>query len=270
MFAWSAFTKTKHSAFNHRIFQFQISPNPTPMKSFKMIFCVVALAGISAAAHGQGFIEPLKADDIGLLGNKPCIVTLASGEEIKGEFKSAVLLGGYLDKISITTADGGKAKFQPEDIVSLKVKAGTLAKLSMVVESASSIKEITSVNFNEIVEREWIIFETALKAKKKDKARLMQLLNPGFDKQIKVYADPEAKETRGLALGGVKLTGGEDKSYLLVKDGTKAVKVKKKNYRDNFDELYAACPKMLTVFEGDKIKWADVAGHVFVYNQVCE
>ena len=240
------------------------------MKTLKGIFCTIALVGTYVAAHGQGFIQPLDADEISLLGNKPCIVTLKSGEEIKGEFKSAVLLSGYLDKISVVTAGGAKAKFQPEDIVSLKVKAGTLAKLSMVTESASSIKELTNANFNEIIEREWIIFETALKAKKKDKARLMQLLNPGFDKKIKVYADPEAKETRGLALGGVQLTGGEDKSYLLVKDGTKAVKAKKKSYRDNFGELYATCPKMLTVFEGNKIKWADVAGHVFVYNQVCE
>jgi hypothetical protein len=98
----------------------------------------------------------------------------------------------------------------------------------------------------------------------------MQILNPGFDKKIKVYADPQAKETRGLALGGVRLTGGEDKSYLLVKDGAKSVKVKKKSYRDNFQELYVTCPKMLAVFEGNKIKWDDVAGHVFVYNQVCE
>jgi hypothetical protein len=238
------------------------------MKTFNAIICAVAFWIIGAAAFGQGFIEPL--DDIDLLGNKPCIVTLASGQEVKGEFKSAVLLNGYLDKIIVNTLNGEKAKFQPEDIVSLKIKAGTLAKLNMLSESVSSIKELTKTNFDEIIEREYIVFETALKAKKKDKARLMQILNPGFDKKIKVYADPQAKETRGLALGGIRLTGGEDKSYLLVKDGAKTVKVKKKSYRDNFQELYATCPKMLAVFEGNKIKWDDVAGHVFVYNQVCE
>ena len=235
------------------------------MKTRKAFFYTIALVGICAAARSQGFIEPLDDDGISLLGNKPCIITLKSGEEIKGEFKSA-----DLDKVTVVMADGQKAKFQPEDIVSLKVKAGTLAKLTMLSESVSSIKDVTNANFGEIINREYIIFETALKAKKKDKARLMQLLNPGFDKKIKVYADPEAKETAGLALGGVKLIGGEDKSYLLVKDGTKAVKVKKKSYRNDFEELYAGCPKMIMVFEGDKIKWADVAGHVFVYNEVCE
>lgn len=240
------------------------------MKAFKLIFCTIALAGMCATAQGQGFIEPLSADDIGLLGNKPCIVTLASGEEIKGEFKSAVLIGGYLDKISILTTGGATTKFQPEEIVSLKVKAGTLAKLSMVAESVSSIKEMTNTNFNEIIQREYIVFETALKAKKKNKARLMQLLNPGFDHKIKVYADPEARETAGLKLGGVQLTGGEDKSYLLVTGGTKAVKIKKSSYRKNFDELYAGCPKMLAVFAGEKIKWQDCAGHVFAYDHACE
>jgi hypothetical protein len=101
------------------------------MKTFNAIICAVAFWIIGAAAFGQGFIEPLDSDDIDLLGNKPCIVTLASGQEVKGEFKSAVLLNGYLDKIIINTVNGEKAKFQPEDIVSLKVKAGTLAKITM-------------------------------------------------------------------------------------------------------------------------------------------
>ena len=240
------------------------------MKTIKAIFRIVVFTVLCTAAHGQGFIQPLDQDEISLLGNKPCIVKLKSGEELNGQFKSAVLLSGYLDKITIVTPSGEKTKFQPEDIVSLKVKAGSLAKLTMLAESASSIQEITKTDFNEIIDREYITFETALKAKKKDKARLMQLLNPGFDKKIKVYADPEAKETAGIALGGIQLTGGEDKSYLLVKDGSKAVKAKKKSYDKNFEELYAGCPKMIAGLKSGKIKWADVAGHVFLYNQVCE
>ncbi len=45
--------------------------------------------------------------------------------------------------------------------------------------------------------------------------------------------------------------------------------MKKGKYRNNFDELYADCPDMLTAFEGDKAKFKDMAGHVFVYDQLC-
>src|SRR5690606_34593241 len=201
---------------------------------------------------------------------QPCLVRLKSGEEISATFKGASLLNGYLYKITIVGEDGAKVKFKPEDIERLLIKTSKLAKLAMIMESSSSVKEMTNANYDEIVNREYIIFETGLKASKKDKARLLQLLNPGFDDKIKVYADPEANETGGLEIGAVQLTGGAEKSYLFVMGDGKAIKVKKGSYRRNFDELYGECPEMLKVFAGEKIKWVDVAGHVFAHHQVCQ
>jgi hypothetical protein len=65
------------------------------------------------------------------------------------------------------------------------------------------------------------------------------------------------------------VTGGEDRAYLFVKGGDKAFRVKKGTYSDNFKELYSDCPQMLSAFEGNKIKWDDVALHVFYYDQHC-
>jgi hypothetical protein len=240
------------------------------MKNLFTTACAIGFLTLATFSFGQGFIEPFDTDNLSLLLRKPCIATLESGEEIHGEFLGGALLNGYLGKINIKTSDGEKAKFKPEDIVLLKVKATGLAKMTMMAESASSIKEIVHADFEEIINREYIIFETALKASKKDKARLMQLLNPGFDDKIKVYANPEANETSGVGIPGVRLTGGEDKSYLFVKGGEKAVKVRKGSYRKNFEELYNDCHQMLTAFGDEKIKWGDVAGHVFFYNEVCK
>ena len=139
----------------------------------------------------------------------------------------------------------------------------------MLSESASSINEVSKSDFGEIVNRQFIIFETARRATRSGNARLMQLLNPGFDGEIKVFADPNAKKTMGLSIGGAKLLGGEDKSFLFVQGGEKAVLVKKGSYKENFAELYAKCPAMLEEFKGEKLKWADVAGHVFVYDVIC-
>jgi len=73
-----------------------------------------------------------------------------------------------------------------------------------------------------------------------------------------------------LAIGGIQVTGGEDRAYLFVKGGEKAFKVKKGSYRENFQELYSDCPEMLAHFQGDKIRWDDLALHVFVYDQLCK
>jgi hypothetical protein len=225
---------------------------------------------LSTLAIGQGFITEIEQNDLSTLFGNPCVVALATGEQIEGKLSGASIVNGYLNNITVKLENGEKSKFKPEDVARLSVKASKLAKLAMIVESTSSIKELTSTNFDEIVNREYIIFETAMRHNKASKLRLMQLLNPGFDSQIKVFADPNAKETRGIGVQGIKLTGGVDKSYLFVQNDQKAVLVKKGSYRKNFDELYGNCPKMLQVFAGEKIKWNDVAGHVFAYDQVCQ
>ncbi|MBX2946828.1 MAG: hypothetical protein KF725_13420 [Cyclobacteriaceae bacterium] len=234
-------------------------------------FILIMLVCISSAAMAQGFITPLDADDMPIFANnKECIVKLASGEEVTGKFLGGTMVNGYLSNFNIRLDNGEKAKFKPEDVERLSIKASKMAKLAMMAESTGSIKEMTNTNFDEIVNREYLIFETAMRHNKASKLRLMQLLNPGFDSQIKVFADPNAKETTGVGVAGVKLTGGIDKSYLFVQNNEKAVLVKKGSYKKNFEELYAKCPAMLQAFEGEKIKWADVAGHVFAFDQVCK
>jgi len=97
----------------------------------------------------------------------------------------------------------------------------------------------------------------------------MQLLNPGFDSKIKVFAEP-SKKTGGLNVGGLQLTGGEARAYLFVKGKEKSIEVKKGSYSKNFQELYGDCPLMISKIQGEKIRWDDVALHVFAYEQACK
>ena len=235
----------------------------------KFLIAVLCLL-ISLPTLGQGFITGLEQDDFTFLFGNACTVTLESGETVEGTLTGGSIVSGYLNNITIKGKDGEKLKYKPEDVSKLTIKTSKIAKLAMIAESTSSIKEATSTDFNEIVNRNQFIFETAMRHNKNEKLRLMQLLNPGFDSKIKVYDDPNAKETMGVGIGGIKLTGGVDKSYLLVQNDEKAVRVKKGNYKKDFDELYKNCPKMLQIFAGEKVKWEDVAGHVFVYDQACK
>ncbi len=224
---------------------------------------------IHATGFSQGFIAAISADDIGVILNNPAIVILQHGDTLSGKLTGASLINNYLKNVRLKSDDGSTRKLDAAEMKTLQVKASALAKMVMINESANSIFRTIKTDFNSVVNREYILFEQALRATKKDKPAMMQLLNPGFDHAIKVYADPNANETGGLKMNDITITGGADKSYLFVKNNKKVVIVKKGSYRKNFDELYADCPEMLTAFEGDKTKFKDIAGHVFVYDQLC-
>jgi hypothetical protein len=235
----------------------------------KLLFSGVLVIISSLTSFSQGFIEAISADDMGVILNNPATVMLQNGDSVNGKLTSASLANNYLKSITVKTADGSKRKLDASEILTLKVKASALAKMAMMNESANSIFRTVKTDFKAIINREYIIFEQALRATKKDKPALMQLLNPGFDHVIKVYADPNTTETSGLQSENITITGGADKSYLFVRGNEKVVFVRKRNYRKNFDELYADCPDMVAAFEGDKVQFKDVAGHVFLYDQLC-
>lgn len=239
------------------------------MKKFLFIILVTLGLLISGKTFSQGFVATLEGEGLGALYGNPCILKLESGEEIHGKFVGGTYSANGLNKISVKLENGEKAKFQPEQVISLRIKASALLKLAMISESNGSVKEMVHTDFSGIVNRDYIIFETALTAKKTDTYRLMQLLNPGFDNKIKVFAEP-SKKTGGLNMGGLQLTGGEARAYLFVKGTEKSVEVKKGSYSKNFEELYSDCPQMLATFQGEKIKWNDVALHVFAYDQACK
>lgn len=235
----------------------------------KFITSFLFILVFSVAGFSQGFIAAISAEDIGVILNNPTTAVLQTGDTLSGKLTSASLINNYLKNVTLKLEDGSKRKLDAAEMKTLTVKVSALAKMAMMNESANSIFRTIKTDFNSIINREYIFFEEALRATKKDKPAMMQLLNPGFDRVIKVYADPNANETGGLQMNDVTISGGADKSYLFVKNNEKVVIVKKGSYRRNFDELYFDCADMVTAFEGDKTKFKDIASHVFVYDQLC-
>lgn len=236
----------------------------------KTISCLAFFILFSVTnTFSQGFVEAVEDNALsGLFGNE-CFLKLASGEEIHGTFSSGTFVNNGFSKITVKLDNGEKVKYGPDQVVSIRIKSSDLLKLFMVTEAGSSVSELQNTNFNDIINRQFVIFETALTSKKNDTKRLLQLLNAGFDSRLKVFAEPSAK-TGGLNVGGLQLTGGEDKAYLFVKGGEKAFTVKKGSYSKNFEEIFGDCPKMIDAYKNNKIKWDDVAMHVFYYNQICK
>jgi hypothetical protein len=233
-----------------------------PAKYFTLIYFV---ALNSTLVFSQSFIAAVSE----FQSSDDCIMELVNGSTVTGKISMATIINGNLSSVTLKDDNGNKHKHKAETIKQLKVKMGFLAKLDAATEASSSLAEMFQADFKEIINREYIIYEQALIPKKKDKYRLLQLVNPGFDNAIKVYDDPSGNETGGVGLGDVQLTGGKEKSYLVVINGAKAVKVKKGKYKKLFPEIYGDCPEVIKIIGESKIKFKDMAAHVFAYDQLC-
>lgn len=230
---------------------------------------LVALFTLSfIVLKAQYFVPELSSDQINR-GKEAYAVTNA-GDTVSGRVTTVMLAMGQLRSFTIKKDDGSKAKFKSADVKSLAIKPSKIANMESAM-SVQSVMTASSINFDEVINREWVYFEKALLPKKKDKPVMMQLLNPGFDSKIKVYLNPNAKETKGVSLGGIKVTGGDDKSYLVVFDGNKSVVYKKSKYKkEALSQLYKDCSVFTENYAGEKFKWRYFAEHVFVYDQLCD
>ena len=225
--------------------------------------CLLMLCSIQLS--GQGFIKAVDNP-----WSQECYVTLNNGEEYKGKLSSAVFSGGSVRSLTVKHEDGTKHKYKAEDVKRLLIRFGELAKIETIMEGTTSIQELLELDFNEIIQREYIIFEQALLPKKKNKYALLQLVNPGFDNRIKVYENPTGQETGTMSVGDVAVTGGKERSYLVVKDGEKSVKVKKGSYKKSFSKLFADCEEMMKMYGQRKVKFNDMAYHVLHYDIICK
>ena len=98
---------------------------------------------------------------------------------------------------------------------------------------------------------------------------LLQILNPGFARNIKVFFDPYAGETASFGFGGIKVAGGDAKSYYVKKGEEVAFKLQSKNYEEEYKHLYGDCA---TFFDANvkKFDWSDLAKNIFDYTKECK
>lgn len=224
----------------------------------------------STSAHAQAFVATIDDDDINVITGRPAVVRLTTGESVVGRLGGATLINGYLSSFRFRPDSGGeKVSYRAEDVERIAVKVDRAARFVMRSESQTSLLEMMRSDFEKVVVTDSVIYETARRANRRGSVRLMQLLNPGFDSLVKVFADPNAKKTLGLSISGVRLSGGEDKSFLFVQGDERTVLVKKGSYTEDFATLFGRCPTMIQEFADERLRWVDVAAHVFVYDRRC-
>lgn len=224
------------------------------------LVALAALALLPSLAHAASLYPPMPM----VAYNQPTYVVLADGTRLEGQVRSAVLgEGGAIKKLTFVTDAGEKHKLAASDVKELGNKPGDFMKMMARADASDSVAAHNTYDGRAIPE--WVVWRPVAHPGN-DKVFLMQLLNPTFDSRIAVYADPKAQETGGVAVGGVQMTGGVEKSYVIVKDDAGTLRVEKQRYEQQWDALFGDCAGLV---KPEKVDWKDFGDHVAAYEAAC-
>jgi hypothetical protein len=217
---------------------------------------MLVLLSLAVPGFAQSFLDPLPMP-MGPSGT----AILTDGTTVQGEPKCTPKGIGNIKKLQIELADGTKRKLAPGDVTEFRLIPGGLAKAMGAANAMSSISEMAKTNVGETIDRSEAVFVFGVMPN--GKPALMQLLNPGFDATIQVFADPAGRETTQVSVGGIGVAGGAVKSYLVAKKGDpQTVLVKKGQYDQLWDSIYGDCSSMTRPEKPDFATMAaDVSKH---------
>ena len=214
--------------------------------------------------------QELVAPSYGFSHSETAYITLADGTEINGTIKDIDRDEGVIEFIKLQDGAGKKHKLKPEDIKFMYLPPSGLDNLGKKLNFASDFKKWNDEKLNQTYLNDgYAYFETTdVKIKKKNSKLLMQLLNPSFSKEFRIYCDPYAKKTTGLGVGGVNFVGGDIKSFYVAKKNEPAFLLKKKDYKKEFLPLWKSCEKVIA--ENPEPKWTDLTKHAVTYSECVE
>lgn len=227
---------------------------------------LVLILTLSAQTQAQELLSPSNS----FSHKKTAYITLTDGTEVKCTIKKIDRKKGLIKEIKVRNEEGKKVKYKPDEIAYMYLPPSGLDKLGKALDFLEDAKKWTDEKLEQdLLNQGYVYFEQSdVKLKKKTKSMLMQLLNPGFSRKVKVYHDPWAKESLSLGVGPVKVAGGIAKSYYVKLDTDKvAFRLKKKHYRSEFKLLWKSCPAVKDSVHD--IRWSEFTKHIITYTE-CE
>jgi len=238
------------------------------MFKMKNVTLICLLLTVATTLGAQSFLQPFE----GVSRKKPSYITLKNGKELEGTIKNLDRKKGLIEEIKIEV-DGKKQKIKAEDIKHMYLPASNFAKLMNATEIATDATKWESDDLDEEHLKDgYAYFELATVQIKKKKQRdlLLQLVNPNFANGVRVYHDPFARETAGIGVAGIQVAGGLEKSYYVKKGKETAIRLKKKEYDEQFKPYFGDCASVIKMAGGDDPKWADFPKHTYEYNTNCD
>lgn len=228
-------------------------------KYFIFIIAVVFVSNIAA----QQLVSP----SFSFSHKKTSHITLTDGTEIQGILKDIDRKDGLIKFVKINDNSGTKHKLKAESIKFMYLPPSGLDNLNKKLDFLTDAQKWNDEKLDQdLLNQGYAYFEnTQVKIKKKEFTLLMQLLNPGFSKKVKVYHDPLAKKTASVGVGGLTVAGGLAKSYYLKTDEGPASIYEKKDYKKEFNTLWNKCNKVVSKYTD--IKWSELVNHIVDFTE---
>ncbi len=199
---------------------------------------------------------------------KTSYVTLKDGREIKGTAKISIK---KMQITAVTINDGAKKQtFAAKDIKYMYLPPAGLDKIAKAKGFLTDVQKWNDEKLNnDFLDQGYVYFEsTDVKIKKKTYTMMMQLLNPTFSKDVKVYNDPQSGETASVGVAGVKVAGGNAKSYYVKKSNEPvAYLLTKSDYKKEFPMFWKGCDDVIKSYP--EVKWTELPKHIVTYSEKC-
>ena len=227
---------------------------------------LIAVMALPCFTYAQRFLSPTET----VSGKKISYLTMDDGTEVQCNVKKLKFSKGLIEELKIVDLDGNKVKIKPEEIDHMYLPPMGIEKMTKAVDFVS---DATLWNEDELdgdlFADGYVLYEKAnVRIKKKTEVMMLQLLNPHFSNKIRVYNDPLSGETGSMSVGGVKVAGGLAKSYYVMTDDV-AVKLKKKDYDEQFPLYFKSCPDLVNQYKDD-IEWGEFVNHIYTYATDCK
>ncbi len=228
----------------------------------------LSLIGLMFAnfAFAQTLVSPFEM----ISHKKTSHIHMEDGKEIKGSIKKLDRKKGLIEEVKIKTEDGKKMVLETDKISHMYLPESGLGKLAKEMEFSSDATQWNSKDIDRhFMNDGYAYFEKMeVQLKKKKRTLILQLLNPDFADKIRIYHDPFAAETASFGVAGVKLAGGDDKSYYVSLDGKTAFKLQRKDFEktDMFKKMFGDNEEIMKKY-GDKILWKNFVECVYEYSK---
>lgn len=228
-----------------------------------LALALLVLPAVPARAHHDlGFLTPIDFipdGEVQLLTN--------DGRVLRGEVKYTLWTFRGLSRFTLREADGTKHRLKAEEVVRLSTPVDEIARIAMAASATTTIEKAAKTDWNQIENVQEFVFDSITWPRAPNRV-LLQRLNRGFDETFRIYALTNSKEYV-FAPAGIPIAGGEKKAFIVIKNDGAAVKIKKKNYREEFVNLYGDCSEMLAEYPKRDRDFSDFASHIAYYDLVC-
>ncbi len=229
----------------------------------KLKISILLLFALVSEVTAQEFLTPYNT----FVSDRLAYVITQEGDSISGYLRSATEASGFIRRVTILDEFGNKRKFKAAQLERFAIQPGAFAKIETAASNTSSLRRAIQTDFDEVLDRDWLIYDSQEIPRRNGKTGLLQLLNPGFDEHIKVYHHPNGSKSMPISIGNVRVVGGEDRTFLVVKDNQKPQIVRKAKYKKAFVKLFGDDTDFIRSWQRGA-KFRDFAQHVAVYSKL--